>query len=456
MELSTTQNTHVNIIGGGLAGCEAAWQAAQLGALVTLYEMRPQKMTGAHTTGNLAELVCSNSLGTMLHDRGTGLLIEELRVCGSLLIQLAMESRVAAGSALAVDREEFSARVITAISQHPQIDIIGEEVKQIPDEMTVICSGPLTSDSLAQSIAQITGEEGLFFFDAIAPIVRGETIDMDMAFFASRYGRGEEDEGDYLNCPLNDKQYEVFIKELINAEHIELKDFEQDILKGVKAGTSVFFERCLPIEQLAARGEKALAFGPMRPTGLTDPKTGRWPHAVVQLRHEDTKGNLYNLVGFQTNLKYPEQERVLRLIPGLEKAQFVRYGQMHRNTFLCSPEILQLTLQMKKRSNLLFAGQLTGVEGYAGNIATGFLAGTNAARLLSNKSVFIPPEETMLGSLLRYITSANADHFQPMKANFGLLPEIPTSSRRIPKRQKYQRKAERAIKAMQDYCHAWE
>lgn len=455
MEILKAQNEQVSIIGGGLAGCEAAWQAAQQGAFVTLYEMRPVKMTGAHTTGNLAELVCSNSLGTLLHDRGTGLLIEELRICGSLLIQLAIESRVPAGSALAVDRDKFSATVLAAISQHPRIKIIRQEVTQIPDGMTIISSGPLTSDDLAVNIAQLTGKDRLFFYDAVAPIVSGETIDMEKAFSASRYGRGEEDEGDYLNCPLNKEQYSSFINELIRAEHIELKDFEQDIQQGVKAGGSVFFERCLPVEQLAARGEKALAFGPMRPTGLTDPRTGRWPHAIVQLRHEDTKGDLYNLVGFQTNLTYPEQERVFHLIPGLEKALFVRYGQMHRNTFLCAPEILQPSLQMNTRHNLLFAGQLTGVEGYAGNIATGLLAGINAARILADKPVFIPPTETMLGSLIRYITSANADHFQPMKANFGLLPEIQVANKRVPKRQKYQWKAERATKAMQEYWNAW-
>ena len=442
------------MIGGGLAGCEAAWQAAREGAFVRLYEMRPEKMTGAHTTGSLAELVCSNSLGTTLQDRGTGLLIEELRLCGSLLIQSALESRVPAGSALAVDRERFSENVTAAIANHPRIEVIRQEVVQILVGVTVIASGPLTSPALAENIAKLTGQERLFFYDAIAPIILGDSVDMNVAFAASRYGRGEDEEGDYLNCPLNQEQYTAFVQALIGAERIELRDFEKDIETGVKAGGSVFFERCLPVEQLATRGEKALAFGPMRPTGLTDPRTGRWPHAIVQLRREDALGEMYNLVGFQTNLTYPEQQRVLRLIPGLEKAEFVRFGQMHRNTFLCAPEILSASLKTQMREDLLVAGQLTGVEGYAGNIATGLIAGINAARALTGKAEFLPPGETMMGSLIRYITTADAKHFQPMKANFGLLPEIDVKGKRVPKRQKYQSKAERAIKAMREYVHA--
>ncbi len=389
--------TDLIVIGGGLAGSEAAWQAAQQGLNVILYEMRPALSTGAHETDYLAELVCSNSLGSNQPDRASGVLKNELRRFGSMLLECAEVAALPAGSALAVDRELFSRTVTERIQNHPRINIIREEVTDIPSAMTVLASGPLTSPALSQKITELSGEEHLFFFDAIAPIISVETINMNIAFRASRYGRGDENEGDYINCPFTKIEYHNFIEALLQAERIELRSFEDSIRNGVMAGR--FFEGCLPIEIMAERGKDSLAFGPMRPVGLIDPRTGKRPYAVVQLRQDNLAGNLYNLVGFQTNLKYPEQKRVLRLIPGLENAEFIRYGQMHRNTFIASPKLLKPTLQFHNRDDLFFAGQIIGVEGYMGNIATGLLAGVNAARLHKNQKPFDPPQTTMLGAL---------------------------------------------------------
>jgi len=419
---STEKN--IIVVGGGLAGSEAAWQAAERGMQVALYEMRPDTPTGAHTGGDLAELVCSNSLGSTLEDRAPGLLKAELRRLGSMVLKTAEETSVPAGGALAVDREAFARRVTEKIEQHPNIRLIRAEVSDIPEGPAVIASGPLTSTALSMAIARLTGDEHLYFYDAIAPIVLLDSINFEAAFRASRYGRGEQDDGDYINCPLNREEYEAFVDALLAAERIELKDFERDLEAGVRAGAHHFFEGCLPVEVLARRGRDALAYGPMRPVGLRDPRTGHRPHAVVQLRQDNLAGSLYNLVGFQTNLTFPEQRRVLRLIPGLERAEFARYGQMHRNTFIFSPAHLTPSLQFRGISDLYFAGQITGVEGYVGNIATGLLAGWNAARVLCGQKPVTLPDDTMLGALCRYITQAEAADFQPMKANFGLLPPL--------------------------------
>jgi len=412
------------IIGGGLAGSEAAWQAAQMGISVKLYEMRPQRNTGAHVTSDLAELVCSNSLGSNLIDRAAGLLKEELRRLGSLLIQCADQTALPAGGALAVDRQAFSALVTEKISHHPNITLIRQEIQFIPDGTVIIASGPLTSPVLSAAIQSITGESNLFFYDAIAPIVAADTINLGTAFFASRYKQERQNKGDYINCPLEKDQYFQFVQELRNAQRITLKEFENDIHSGVTAGNKNFFEGCLPIEVLAERGDMALAFGPMRPVGLRNPHTGKRPFAVVQLRQDNFSASLYSLVGFQTNLTFPEQKRVFRMIPGLEGAEFVRYGQMHRNTFLASPVLLNSTLQFKFRDDLFFAGQITGVEGYAGNIATGLLAGINAARYIKHMQPLELPSVTMAGALCQYITQATLQDFQPMKANFGILPPL--------------------------------
>lgn len=408
------------VVGGGLAGCEAAWQAAQRGVRVRLYEMRPSVNTGAHVTDRLAELVCSNSLGSNQVDRGTGLLLSELRMLGSLLIRCADEAALPAGRALAVDREKFSQTVTDAILAHPNITVIREEVKNVPPTLAIIASGPLTSESLSSSIVEFLGQSNLFFYDAISPIVAADSINMDIAFRASRYD--QEGDGDYINCPMNQDEYERFVAELVKAERIQLRSFERQIESGVTTGKGPYFEACLPIEVLAQRGKDALAFGPLRPVGLRDPRTGKRPYAVVQLRQDNLAGTLYNMVGFQTNLTFPEQKRVFRLIPGLEQAEFTRYGQMHRNTYIFSPQALKPTLQTMRRPDLFMAGQIIGVEGYAGNIASGWLAGVNAARYLQGKPLLTLPRETMLGSLIYYITHASEKDFQPMKANFGLLP----------------------------------
>ena len=434
--------TDLIVIGGGLAGSEAAFQAAQRGLKVQLYEMRPTVQTGAHQTHDLAELVCSNSLGSNLPDRASGLLKNEMRLLGSMLLECGIAASLPAGGALAVDRELFARLVTARIENHPNIQIIREEVKDIPNTPAIISSGPLTSPALSKSIAGLSSQEHLFFFDAIAPVIHAESIDMAIAFRASRYGTGEQEEGDYINCPLTYEEYYTFVDELLRAERIELRSFEEAIRSGVRAGH--FFEGCLPVEIIAERGIDSLAFGPMRPVGLKDPRTGKRPYAVVQLRQDNLAGSLYNLVGFQTNLKYSEQKRVLRLIPGLENAEFMRYGQMHRNTFIASPKLLRPTLQHIQRDDLFFAGQITGVEGYMGNIATGLLAGINAAHWHHEEELITLPSTTMLGALCHYVTHADLKDFQPMKANFGILPPLTTESK-IGKRERGKAYAERAL-----------
>jgi len=429
------------VIGGGLAGTEAAWQAAEAGIDVVLYEMRPQRSTPAHVTGNLAELVCSNSLGSDLPDRAPGLLKNELRRLNSLLIRSAEKASVPAGGALAVDRDRFADEVTAALENHPRIRIVREEVKAIPTTPCIIASGPLTADSLAQEIAQLAGQEYLYFYDAIAPVVSGESINMDVAFKASRYGRGEDDEGDYINCPLNRDAYERLVEALLTAETIPLHDFEREDPR--------FFEGCLPVEQIAKRGKDSLAFGPMRPVGIRDPRTGRRPHAVLQLRQDNLAGTLYNMVGFQTNLRYGEQDRIFRLIPGLENAEFIRHGHMHRNTFINAPTLLHPTMQYRQRADLFFAGQITGVEGYVGNIGTGLIAGINAARALRGEPLLSLPPTTMLGALCHYVTHAEPGDFQPMKANYGILPPLESPPRG--KRERAQAYSARALADLDAY-----
>jgi methylenetetrahydrofolate--tRNA-(uracil-5-)-methyltransferase len=402
------------VVGGGLAGSEAAWQAAQRGLKVYLYEMRPKMTTGAHIGPFLAELVCSNSLGSRLPDRASGLLKEELRRLGSLLLACAEDAAVPAGGALAVDREAFARKVTECVEGHSNIEVIRQEIKSIPDGPAIIASGPLTSPDLSLAIQELTGSEHMYFFDAIAPIVSLDSINLEVAYRASRYGRGDQEEGDYINCPLTRDEYLAFVDALRTAERIELKAFEMEIENGIDAGAHHFFEGCLPVEILAQRGEATLAYGPMRPIGLVNPHTGKRPYAVVQLRQDNLSGSLYNLVGFQTNLKFQEQKRVFRMIPGLEEAEFVRYGQMHRNTFIFSPAQLRPTLQFRSHEQLFFAGQITGVEGYMGNIGTGLLAGLNAARLHMGLEPLKLPATTMLGALCHYVTHASPADFQPM------------------------------------------
>ncbi len=431
----------VQVIGGGLAGSEAAWQLAQRGIPVLLYEMRPLRMTPAHQTDRLAELVCSNSLGSDLPDRAPGVLKWELRRLGSLWMACADQAVVPAGGALAVDRTVFAGLVTERLSSHPLIKVVREEVARIPDGPCVIATGPLTAPSLAEELARLLGSEYLYFYDAIAPTVYAETINMDIAFRASRYERGEEESGDYINCPLTRDEYERFVQALLEAERIELRGFEQEDPR--------FFEACLPVEQIAARGPRSLAFGPMRPVGLRDPRTGRRPYAVVQLRQDDLAGTLYSLVGFQTNLRWTEQRRVFRMIPGLENAEFARYGMMHRNTFINAPMHLRPTLQYRQRDDLFFAGQITGVEGYVGNIGTGLLAGINTANLLQGKPLWELPSTTMLGALCHYITHASPRDFQPMKANFGIMPPLEDAPRH--KSNRKQAYAERARQALEEF-----
>lgn len=406
----------LTVVGGGLAGCEAAWQAAHRGLRVRLVEMRPSRMTGAHRTDGLAELVCSNSLGSLLPDRPSGILQDELRQMDSLLLDCAREAAVPAGAALAVDRAVFSRAVTEKIESHPRITVCREEAQELPESLAVVATGPLTSPALSQSIARLTGSEHLYFFDAIAPIITADSIDHRVVFGDSRNSAS----GDYLNCPFTEEEYHRFVAELVQAGRASLREFEAEIPRGVQAGR--FFEGCLPVEVLAERGADTLAYGPMRPVGLHDPRAESRPFAVVQLRQEDTAQSMYNLVGFQTNLTEGEQRRVFRMIPGLERAEFIHYGQMHRNTFLNAPKLLLPTLQFRARHDLFFAGQLTGVEGYLGNIGTGLLAGWNAARLTRGQQPLQLPPETMLGALCQYIATAEERHFQPMKANFGLLP----------------------------------
>jgi methylenetetrahydrofolate--tRNA-(uracil-5-)-methyltransferase len=426
----------ITIIGGGLAGCEAAWQAASRGIPVTLHEMKPEHYSPAHHLPGLAELVCSNSLRGDSLENAVGLLKEELRRCGSLLMEAAEATRVPAGGALAVDRQLFSDYVTRTISDHPLITLKQGEVTGIPAEgIVVIASGPLTSNALADSLSLLTGER-LYFYDAIAPIVSAESLDMNKVFAASRYGKGDGD--DYLNCPLNEAEYLAFVAELVGAEKVPARDFEK----------IVHFEGCMPVETMAERGVETLRFGPMKPVGLADPRTGVEPHAVIQLRAENREKTMYNLVGFQTKLTYGEQRRVFRMIPGLENVEFVRLGSMHRNTFINSPALLQPTQQLKGAPRIIFAGQITGVEGYVESAASGFLAGISAACLTQGKTPPLPPPETALGALIGHITNADARHFQPMNVNYGLFPELPG---RIKKKERRQLLAERALAALAEW-----
>ncbi|HEY85517.1 MAG TPA: methylenetetrahydrofolate--tRNA-(uracil(54)-C(5))-methyltransferase (FADH(2)-oxidizing) TrmFO [Chloroflexi bacterium] len=431
------------VVGGGLAGSEAAWQIAERGIPVSLYEMRPARQTPAHTGDKLAELVCSNSMGSVLPDRAPGLLKNELRRLGSMVLQVAEEASVPAGRALAVDRDRFAEIVTGRIETHPLITLKREEVTAIPSGATVIASGPLTSDALADAIVQLSGEDRLYFYDAVSPIAAADSIDMSIAFRAGRYEQDQPDSGDYINCPFTREEYDEFVAALLEAEKIELRSFEEKDLR------ENFFEMCLPIEEMARRGHRALSFGPMRPVGLIDPRTGKRPYAVVQLRQDNLIASLYNIVGFQTNLRWPEQKRVLRLIPGLGQAEFARYGMMHRNTYLNAPALLNPTMQWRARSDLFFAGQIVGVEGYIGNMGSGLLAGINAARQVKGQKPITLPRTTMMGSLAYYISHAESKNFQPMKANFGILPPFTPKIRN--KRARYYAYAERALSDLEKF-----
>ena len=424
---------HISIIGAGLAGSEAAWQAAQRGAEVTLYEMRPEKQTPAHKTGGFAELVCSNSLRGAGLENAVGVLKEEMRRLGSLIMAAADATRVPAGGALAVDRHGFSDYITQRIEAHPQIHVVRTEVQKVPlseDMVTIVASGPLTEGALADDIARRTGGDSLYFYDAAAPIVSLESVDMTKAYRASRYGKGE---AAYINCPMTEAEYRAFYAALVTAEKAPTHGFEKE----------KFFEGCMPVEVMAARGEDTLLYGPLKPVGLEHPVTGVRPFAVVQLRQDNAEGTLYNIVGFQTHLKWPEQRRVFGMIPGLEHAEFLRYGVMHRNTFLNAPRHLLPTYQLRGEERLLFAGQMTGVEGYVESASSGLVAGINAARLARGEAPLVFPVTTCHGALAHYITTGEADHFQPMNVNFGLLPPLPQRIRK--KREKKQRLAERAL-----------
>lgn len=425
----------VVIVGGGLAGSEAAWQAANRGVRVTLYEMRPKEMTPAHKTNGLAELVCSNSLGSVDPLSAPGILKEEMRRLNSLVIRAAEAARVPAGSALAVDRDRFSLEITQALEGHPNIRILREEITDIPtDCVCIVATGPLTSDKLSQAIARITKSNHLYFYDAISPIIDADSIDMNVAFRASRYDKGGDD---YVNCPMDEATYNRFYEALLAAEKVQPKDFEK----------IPYFEACLPIEVLAERGRQTMQFGPMKPVGLVHPVTGVRPHAVVQLRAENVHRSCYNIVGFQTKLTYGEQKRVFRMIPGLEQAEFLRYGSLHRNTFINSPQLLQSTLQFKARGTLFFAGQLVGVEGYTDSAAMGGLAGINAARGLQGAPLVMPPPTTAHGCLASYITTADGTRFQPMNSNFGLFPPLPS-----PPRDKEQKRRLISQRALEDFA----
>lgn len=413
----------VKVIGGGLAGCEAALQLAKRGIEVDLYEMRPKKSTGAHKTDKFAEFVCSNSLGASDTTNASGLLKKEMELMGGELIQVARKCSVPAGSALAIDRVLFSDTVTQIINENQYINVIKEEVTEIPEGYVIMASGPLTSESLANSIREFTKTEHLHFFDAIAPIVEKDSINFDKAFYASRYDKGE---ASYINCPMNKSEYENFYNILINSEKIELKEFERN---------AKFFESCLPIEVLASRGVDTLRFGPMKPVGLVDKRTNEINYAVVQLRQDDSAKTLYNLVGFQTNLKWSAQKELLQSIPGLENVNIVRYGVMHRNTFINSPKVLKPTMQAKARENLFFAGQLTGTEGYTESIAGGMLSGINMARLIKGEKLFELPKITVLGALTHYITDENHDKFQPINSNWGIVDSI-----ELPKKERKNKK----------------
>lgn len=426
----------VNVVGAGLAGSEAAWQIANRGIRVKLYEMRPVKQTPAHHTDKFAELVCSNSLRANSLTNAVGVIKEEMRKLNSLIISSADKCQVPAGGALAVDRHEFAGYVTSSLKNHPNVEVIHEEVTSIPEGITVIATGPLTSPTLSEQLKKLTGEDYLYFYDAAAPIIEKESINMDKVYYKSRYDKGE---AAYINCPMTEEEFDRFYEALINAETVPLKEFEKEI----------FFEGCMPIEVMAKRGKKTMLFGPLKPVGLEDPRTGKRPYAVVQLRQDDAAGTLYNIVGFQTHLKWGPQKEVIQMIPGLENAEIVRYGVMHRNTFINSPKVLMPTYQFKMKSTLFFAGQMTGVEGYVESAASGLVAGINAARIAAGQDPVIFPEETAIGSMARYITTANPNNFQPMNVNFGLFPELPYKVKG--KAERAELHAKRALETIQNF-----
>jgi methylenetetrahydrofolate--tRNA-(uracil-5-)-methyltransferase len=435
----TTQDRQLVIIGGGLAGCEAAWQAARRGVSVTLFEMKPKRFSEAHHSPLLSELVCSNSLKSEALDTAAGLLKEELRRLNSLIIWAADQSRVPAGTALAVDREIFARLITETLEARNEVEIVREEVTSIPREgMVIIASGPLTSPALTEAIMELTHRRSLSFYDAISPIVTVDSIDFGIAFRGSRYGKGG---ADYVNCPLDREEYYQFVSAVQEGRKIPLRAFEE----------AMPFEGCLPIEDLAERGADTLAFGPMKPVGLTDPRTGQQPFAVVQLRQENREGTLFNMVGFQTKLTYPEQERIFRLIPGLQQAEFARLGSLHRNTFIDAPRLLQGTLQLKRDRRIFFAGQITGVEGYMESTAMGLLAGVNATRFFKGKEIVLPPRTTAMGALVGHITNLFARAYQPMNINFGLLPPLAGTGR---KRERRRLMTERALKDLEGWREA--
>ncbi|MCC2324419.1 MULTISPECIES: FADH(2)-oxidizing methylenetetrahydrofolate--tRNA-(uracil(54)-C(5))-methyltransferase TrmFO [Bacillus cereus group] len=428
----------VNVIGAGLAGSEAAYQIAKRGVQVKLYEMRPVRQTPAHHTDKFAELVCSNSLRANTLTNAVGVIKEEMRLMDSVIIRAADECSVPAGGALAVDRHEFAAKVTEYVKNHPNVTVMNEEITEIPEGPTVIATGPLTSPDLAAQLKELTGEDYFYFYDAAAPIVEKDSIDMNKVYLKSRYDKGE---AAYLNCPMTEEEFDRFYEALIAAETVPLKEFEKEI----------FFEGCMPVEVMASRGRQTLVFGPMKPVGLEDPKTGKTPYAVVQLRQDDAAGTLYNIVGFQTHLKWGPQKEVLQLIPGLENAEIVRYGVMHRNTFINSPNLLHPTYQYKQRDDLFFAGQMTGVEGYVESAASGLLAGINAARLVKGEEPVVLPPVTAMGSMANYITATNAKNFQPMNANFGLFAPLEKKIKR--KAERNEAYATRALETIQNFVN---
>ncbi|OPG98094.1 methylenetetrahydrofolate--tRNA-(uracil(54)-C(5))-methyltransferase (FADH(2)-oxidizing) TrmFO [Chryseobacterium mucoviscidosis] len=435
-----TNEQQVTVIGAGLAGTEAAWQIACRGVRVKLYEMRPVVKTPAHHTDKFAELVCSNSLRANGLTNAVGVLKEEMRMLNSLVLGAADRHAVPAGGALAVDRDGFSGEITSTLHQHPLIEVVNEELTSLPEDgIVVVATGPLTSPALSEQIKALMGEEYFYFYDAAAPIIEKDSIDMNKVYLASRYDKGE---AAYLNCPMTEEEFDVFYEALITAEVAQLKEFEKEI----------YFEGCMPIEVMMKRGKQTALFGPMKPVGLVNPHTGELPHAVVQLRQDNAAGTLYNLVGFQTHLKWGEQKRVFSLIPGLENAEFVRYGVMHRNTFINSPKLLRPTYQFKERPNLFFAGQMTGVEGYVESAASGLIAGMNAAKAALGQELVVLPVETTLGSMAQYITTADFKHFQPMNANFGLLPKLETKIRN--KKEKNEALAQRALDGIARFAAA--
>ncbi|KFN00978.1 FADH(2)-oxidizing methylenetetrahydrofolate--tRNA-(uracil(54)-C(5))-methyltransferase TrmFO [Bacillus clarus] len=428
----------VNVIGAGLAGSEAAYQIAKRGVQVKLYEMRPVRQTPAHHTDKFAELVCSNSLRANTLTNAVGVIKEEMRRMDSVIIRAADECSVPAGGALAVDRHEFAAKVTEYVKNHPNVTVMNEEITEIPEGPTVIATGPLTSPDLSAQLKELTGEDYFYFYDAAAPIVEKDSIDMNKVYLKSRYDKGE---AAYLNCPMTEEEFDRFYDALVAAETVPLKEFEKE----------VFFEGCMPVEVMAGRGRQTLVFGPMKPVGLEDPKTGETPYAVVQLRQDDAAGTLYNIVGFQTHLKWGPQKEVLQLIPGLENAEIVRYGVMHRNTFINSPKLLRPTYQYKNRDDLFFAGQMTGVEGYVESAASGLLAGINAARLVQGEEPVVLPPVTAMGSMANYITATNAKNFQPMNANFGLFAPLEKKIKK--KQERNEAYATRALETIQNFVN---